>query len=322
MNWLEVTIETTSAGIDPVCAKIIALGIEGMQIEDMDDFREFLENNTQYWDYVDESLIEQKKAGTAVKVYLSDTPSGRDTLSALRAEIARLPALVPDIDLGTLDISLKTVQEGDWEHSWKQYYKPTPIGEKLLIVPEWEPVPETGRAVFINNPGMSFGTGTHASTRLALELLEKYIRPDDTLLDLGCGSGILAICGILMGAQSAVAVDIDPNAVEVAAENAARNSILPDKFRTYAGDVLTNEYLFNILTSGKYRMILANIVADVILKLPPLVTAALDNDNGVYIASGIIEPRLREVEEGLTGGGMKIIETMTSDGWSAIAAKL
>lgn len=320
MDWLEVSIETTTEGIDPVCAKIIALGIEGMQIEDMNDFQEFLEHNTQYWDYVDESLMEQKKAATAVKVYLSDNPSGRDTLSLLRAEIASLPSLMPEIYFGSLEVSLKTVQEGDWEESWKQYYKPTPIGEKLLIVPEWETVPETDRAIFYNNPGMSFGTGTHASTRLALELLEKHIQQNDTLLDLGCGSGILSICGMLMGAQSAIAVDIDPNAVDVAIKNAARNNIASDRFRTYVGDVLTDEDLFGLLTSDKYRIILANIVADVIIKLPPLVAAALEKDRGVFIASGIIEPRLREVEEALTNSGIKIIETKTSEGWSALAA--
>ena len=322
MNWIEVTIETTTEGIDPVCAIIIALGIEGMQIEDMNDFRDFLENNTQYWDYVDESLIEQKKGNSAVKVYLSDNPSGHDTLSALRAEIAHLPHLIPEIDFGTLDISLKTVHEGDWEHSWKQYYKPTPIGDKLLIVPEWEPVPETERAVFINNPGMSFGTGTHASTRLALELLEKHIRNGDTLLDLGCGSGILSICGMLMGASSAAAVDIDPNAVDVVIENAARNNISPDRFHTYVGDILTDDNLFNKLTSDRYRIILANIVADVILQLPPLVHAALERDGGIFIASGIIEPRLHEVEKGLTDSGLKIVEIRTSEGWAALAASL
>ena len=180
----------------------------------------------------------------------------------------------------------------------KQYYKITPIGEKLLIVPEWEPLPETNRSVFINDPGLAFGTGTHASTRLSLELLEKHIRQGDNLLDLGCGSGILSICGLLMGADRATAVDIDPNAVPIAMKNAERNSISPERFTTYVGDVLTDKQLIDrILQSNsgalEYRIVLANIVADVIMRLPPLVKAAISKEDGVFIASGIIEPGSR-----------------------------
>jgi ribosomal protein L11 methyltransferase len=326
MNWIEVSIETTSQAVDAVCAKLISIGIEGMRIEDSLDFQEFIEDKKATWDYVDESLIEQKKAPTAVIVYLSDTPEGRDTLSTLRTEVALLPSQLEDINFGTLKISLNTVRESDWEESWKQYYKITPIGEKLLIVPEWEPVPETNRSVFINDPGLAFGTGTHASTRLSLELLEKHIRQGDNLLDLGCGSGILSICGLLMGADRATAVDIDPNAVPIAMKNAERNSISPERFTTYVGDVLTDKQLIDrILQSNsgalEYRIVLANIVADVIMRLPPLVKAAISKEDGVFIASGIIEPRLHEVENALVDAGMNIVETITSEGWSAIVAQ-
>jgi len=320
MDWIEASIETTPAGIDYVCAKIIALGIEGMQIEDYDDFREFLENNRKYWDYVDETLVESKKAPTAVKVYLSDNPSGRDTLAALKAEISSLLSLFPEVDLGTLRISLKTVNSGDWENSWKQYYKPTPIGEKLLIVPEWEPIPETDRAVFVNNPGMSFGTGTHASTRLALEALEKHIRMGDAILDLGCGSGILSICGLLMGAKYADAVDIDPNAVDISVRNAELNGITPDRFRAYVGDILSDEALAKQFAAGKYQIILANIIADVIIQLPGFVLPALSK-NGIFISSGIIEPRLDDVVNALKNSGMEIIDVSLSEGWASVTAQ-
>lgn len=327
MNWISVSIETTSQAVDSVCAKLISLGIEGMQIEDSSDFQAFLESKDGSWDYVDDKLIEKKKTATAVIIYLADTPAGRDTLSTLHTEIAQLPSQVQDIDFGTLNISLSSVQDSDWEESWKQYYKVTPIGEKLLVVPEWEPIPETDRAVFINNPGLAFGTGTHASTRLALELLEKYIRKGDTLLDLGCGSGILSICGLLMGAESAAAVDIDPNAIPIAVENAKRNNISPDRFTTYVGDVITDKNLTErILHSGSgaggYSIVLANIVADVIMKLPPLVAASMRREDGVFIASGIIEPRLQEVEATLRDSGISILETKIFEGWAAIAAKI
>lgn len=324
MNWIEVSIETTPAGIDSVCAKIISLGIEGMQIEDFDDFNDFLENNRKYWDYVDDDLLESKKAPTCVKVYLSDNPSGRDTLALLRDEISTLPGLVPEVDLGTLRISLNVVNQDDWESSWKQYYKPTPIGEKLLIVPEWEPIPETNRAVFLNNPGMSFGTGTHASTRLALEALEKNIRQGDTLLDLGCGSGILSICGLRMGAAHADAIDIDSNAVDIAIKNAALNHISTEDFCAFPGDVLTgnvsgDDAFIQRISGGKYQIVLANIIADVILQLPETVRAAL-SPGGLFISSGIIEPRLSDVIDALESAGMVIVETACSEGWAAVTA--
>ena len=325
MEWNEVSIETTSEAVDTVCAKLIALGIEGMQIEDSNDFQQFLDNKNASWDYVDDELIKKKKgSATSIIVYLSNTPTGRDTLATLRSEIAQLQSQLHDIELGTLNISLNTVHDSDWEESWKQYYKVTPIGKKLLIVPEWEPVPETDRAVFINNPGLSFGTGTHASTRLALELLEKYVRKNDSLLDLGCGSGILSICGLLMGAENATAIDIDVNAVTTAVENAKRNSISPDRFTTYAGNVLTDKELtYRIFHSGtgQYRIVLANIVADVIIDLAPLVASMRRND-GIFIASGIIEPRLCEVESALKNSGINILEVITSEGWSTIAAQI
>ncbi len=309
MNWLDVSIETSTEEIDTVCAKIIALGIEGMQIEDFDDFTDFLENNKQYWDYVDDDLYESKKGPTRVKVYLSDNPSGRETLALLRTVM----------EGRKIDVS--QIHSEDWETSWKQYYKPTPIGDKLLIVPEWEDIPTTDRAVFLNNPGMSFGTGTHASTRLALEALEKYISVDDILLDLGCGSGILSICGLLMGATYADAVDIDPNAAEVTVKNAELNGIGPDRCNAIAGDVLSNSLLLKELGDRQYNIVLANIIADVIVLLPGVVKEALPG-GGLFISSGIIEPRLEDVLSTLESSGFNIIEVNTSDGWAAVVASI
>ena len=319
MDWLEITINTTPAGIDPVCARLIAIGVEGMQIEDFDDFCSFLETNRQRWDYVDEKLVEQKRGVTAVKIYLSDNPSGRDSLSMVRENIAALRAVSPDTDMGTLDITVGSVSESDWESSWKQYYKPTPVGEKLLIVPEWEQVPQTNRAVFINNPGMSFGTGTHASTKLALEALELNISAEATILDLGCGSGILAICGVLMGAKSAAAIDIDPNAADTAKKNAALNWVA-EKIDTAAFDLLSNPEKLSFFGQS-FDIILANIVADVIIPLSAEVRRYMTG-NSIFISSGIIEPRLDEVLDCLTSNGFEIMHTATEDGWAAVTAKL
>ncbi|MDR1117143.1 MAG: 50S ribosomal protein L11 methyltransferase [Oscillospiraceae bacterium] len=319
MDWIEVSIQTKREGIDPVCARLIAMGVEGMQIEDFDDFQDFLENNREYWDYVDEKLIESKRGVCAVKVYLSDNPAGRDTLSLLRREMKLLREALPGADLGSLEIKLGSVRESDWETAWKQYYKPTEIGERLLIVPQWEEIPQTDRAVFINNPGMSFGTGTHASTRLALEAEEKHIKTGDRLLDLGSGSGILCICGVLMGGGSAVAVDIDPNAAEITMRNAAANRV-EDRITAYAGDILLDEGLLRKIF-GKYDLILANIVADVIVRLPAIVRPML-SENGRFIASGIIEERLEEVLKTLEENGLSCAETRKAEGWASITMTL
>ncbi len=322
MDWLDISIETTREGIDPLCARLIAIGIEGMQIEDYEDFTEFLENNKKYWDYVDDDLIAQKKGATKVKIYLPATPDGRETLALVKSELPALRAAC-DADLGSLAVTVGTVAESDWENEWKQYYKPTPIGERLLILPEWEERPETDRVVFLNNPGMSFGTGTHASTRLALEAVERNVKAGDKVLDLGCGSGILAICALLLGAEIADGVDIDTMAADISEENAARNGVA-GRYHAVAGDVLSDSGLVERLRSrrgiAKYDLVFANIVADVIVHLPPVALDALKPD-GLFITSGIIQHRLEDVLAALTAGGLDVLEVKKEDGWCCVAAK-
>lgn len=318
MNWTEVSIATSHDGIDPVCAFLISMGIESMQIEDYEDFESFIDENRKYWDYVDEELYEKKRGVYAVKIYLPDIPSGRETLALLREQLPLLRSRVPDTNLGSLEISLGSVSEQDWETSWKQYYKPTEIGERLLIVPEWEPVPDTGRAVFLNNPGMSFGTGTHASTRLALIFLERCIREGHSVADLGCGSGILAICAVLLGAKRAVAVDIDQNAVNITRENAALNRV-SDRIEAYCGDVMSDSALVSKI-GHEHNLVLANIVADVIINITDTAKNSL-LPGGLFISSGIIEDRLDEVAEQIRASGFKITEIEKSEGWASILAE-
>ena len=167
---------------------------------------------------------------------------------------------------------------------------------------------------------MSFGTGTHASTRLALEALERHIRKGDALLDIGCGSGILAICGLLMGAEYADAVDIDPNAVGISIRNAELNGISGERFRACHGDILTDQALISRFRTGKYQIVLANIIADVIIRLPETAAGALVR-GGILISSGIIEPRLDDVTEALRSSGMEIVGTSVSERWACVIAK-
>ena len=194
MDWIMAAIETTTEGIEPICGRLYTLGVTGTEIEDAADFNDFLENDTKYWDYIDESLLYKKTAPTCVKVYLTDDEHGRAQLSAIRQSMAELAALDGEGRFGTLTVSLTNMQEQDWAENWKKYYKPLKVGEKILIKPEWEDLADDeGRTVFHINPGMSFGTGTHESTQLCLESLEKHINKGDSVLDLGCGSGILSI---------------------------------------------------------------------------------------------------------------------------------
>ncbi len=321
MDWIEITVLTTSAGIDAVCARLYDLGITGAQIEDEEDFKDFLENNHQYWDYVDEELMAEKHKPTSVKAYVSDNAAGMETLAAVKASIAELKNLDADGTFGSLEISTSITAEEDWANNWKQYYHTLNIGEKICVCPEWETAEGAdGRVVFKINPGMSFGTGTHDTTRLCLESLEKYIHEGDTMLDLGCGSGILSIVSLLLGAERAYAVDIDPNARDIAYENAAKNGIGKDRYTVMAGNVLTSDYIKSELGKRKYDIVAANIVADVIISLTPAAREYVKSD-GVYIVSGIIHERLAEVQEAITNNGFEIVKTNIGGEWAAIIAR-
>ena len=296
-NWIQAVIYTTAAGIEPVSGRLYQLGIAGLEIEDEDDFKSFLEENRSAWDYVDEELLKEKACETNIKIYVTDDSAGREILGEVERSLRELKALDEGEQFGSLRISLTGVDEEDWANNWKQYFKPLSIGERILVLPEWETLKEeTNRTVFVINPGMSFGTGSHHTTKLCLERLEKYIKPGMEVLDLGCGSGILSSVALLLGAASATAVDIDPNAARIARENARRNGIEDSRYRVFAGNVLEDETLFQELADRQYDLILANIVADVIIALAPKI-APLLKPEGIYITSGIITDRGAEVQE-------------------------
>lgn len=320
MDWIQVKITTTAAGIDPVCGVLLNLGIEGVEIADKDDFAEFLEQNRKYWDYVDETLENLKEADTTVTLYLSDDAAGLEQYAAVRGAMEALRRQPGAEVYGTLEVSSEHVKDEDWSENWKKYFKPIPVGKKVLIQPEWDPLQApTDRTVFTVNPGMSFGTGSHPSTRFCIEELEKYLRPGATVLDLGCGSGILSIIALLLGASHADAVDIDPKAVEVAYENLQRNHLPRERFTAMAGDITTDSVLRERL--GKYDIVLANIVADVILALADHVHRFLKPD-GIFICSGIIAERCGEVADGLRAAGLQLLSVRTAEEWSVITAAL
>ncbi len=310
IKWLEVAVDAAPEELDALSARLTMNGVTGLVIEDEADFQRFLEQNHQYWDYVDEELQEKMKGVCRIKFYVSDDDHGHQQLRTWMEGIDK-------------PYTTALLGENDWAHSWQKYYKPMEVGERLYIVPEWEreePVPAGKTALYLN-PGLTFGTGSHASTQLCLGGVEQYVHEGDRVLDLGCGSGILSIAALRLGASAAVAVDIDPKAVDVAYENAAMNGIGRDCYRVLAGDVLSDEGLVDELAEQKYGVVLANIVADVIIPLSAKVHRFLDR-GGMFLCSGIIDTRAHEVEAALERNGLVLTNRWEKKGWVALAARM
>ena len=317
MEWTEVNIYTATAGIELICSKLTDIGIKGFAIQDAEDFNEFLENKNGQWDYIDEDLMGLSHCETRITVYLPSNSQGVDMLSAIRAMLAEVKAADTTGEYGRLEAELTSIREEDWANNWKQYFKPLKVGEKLVIKPSWEEYSgDDGRIILEIDPASSFGTGQHHTTRLCLELLEKSLNKGDKLLDMGCGSGILSIGAMLLGAGSAVAVDIEQNAAETAAENAVKNHIDPSLYKTYYGNILSDEKLAAEI-EDKYDIITANIVADVLIAMKDYFVRYL-RDGGTLIVSGIIEERMDEVVNALVSAGFKPLENNIKEGWAAV----
>lgn len=321
MQWIEVTIKTAPGAIDLVCDRLTVLGFDSFIVDDQDQFHEFLEENRQYWDYVDEDLEQQMQGLSQIRLYLEEGPAVPETISHLKDQLAALRAQYPATDFGSLDVQLANVKDEDWENNWKQYYQPLPIGEKLLVVPEWlHPENPEHRVEVLLDPGMIFGTGAHASTQMCMRELERAIQGGEHVLDLGSGSGILSITAILLGAAHATGVDIDPKAEDIARENAAINQIFADRFTAVTGDVIGDKAMMESL-KGHYDVVLANIVADVIIPLSRVVPEFLQEDS-IFICSGILNTRLPEVLDALEKNGLQILSTEQQEDWCRVTAAL
>ena len=324
MEWLEVHIDTNHAGLEPLEIFLSANGVDGVVIDDEQDFQSFLENNHQYWDYVDEDLEASMKGKSRITFYLPADGDGFDQLAHLRTALQGFKDAHAG-KYGTLLMTLENLKDADWENNWKQYYKPMEIGERLLVIPEWEQENVKGQAKYagkvplILEPGLTFGTGSHATTRLCLTALEEAVHGGETVLDLGCGSGILSIAALRLGAASAKAVDIDDKCLTVAYENAALNGIGKDRYTVRVGDVLSDGSLRREL-EGSYDIVVANIVADVIIALAPLVPSML-RPGGTFLCSGIIDDRAEEVRSALEAAGWTVLETQSADGWFAYTCR-
>jgi ribosomal protein L11 methyltransferase len=303
MDWTEITVEVNAEDIDragDIAQMVVPYGI---YIEDYSHLNEEVEEIA-HIDLIDEELLKKDRTKAKVHVYISPEESPAEAIAFLSE---RYNAVGIQHTIRT-DPCVKE----DWINNWKKYFKPIPVGKKLLIRPTWEEEYEAGeRTVLHLEPGLAFGTGTHETTRLCMELLEEYVQPGFDVLDVGCGSGILSVAALLLGAEKAVGVDIDALAVKTAVQNAEINHV-QDRFIGICGD-LTDK------VSGKYHIIVANIVADVIVELTKNVGQFMYPDT-IYLMSGIIDTREKDVLAALEDR-FEILSRRTEKGWVALAAK-
>ena len=309
MAWLECTIKTTAADIESVAAKLTAGGFADLVIEDQNEFEDFLEQNREYWDYIDDELQQKLEGLSQIKIYLEDTDTkGQHTLDALVCSLG-------------LNMTVSTLPDVDYAESWKDSYPPQPVGEKLMVLPYWLSEQDAGgRQKVILDPGLTFGTGAHPSTQMVMEAMEELVRPGDHCLDLGSGSGILSITALRLGAGSAIGVDIDPKAEDIARENAAYNGYSAPEFEALTGNVTADHRLMEHLAQKDYRVVLVNIVADVIIGLAPTLPDFLSEDTSL-ICSGILDSRLQEVCSALEACGISVCAVKAKDEWRCVIGR-
>ena len=318
MAWLEISVSTASAGIAKAAEQLTAGGFEDLVLEDQAEFETFLEENREYWDYIDETLQEKLQGLSCIKLYLDAADSAG--LEKLKTLLSDMRARDGSGMLGSLELTVKPLPDVDWEESWKDNYPPQVVGNRLIVLPYWLADTQTDRLKVILDPGLTFGTGAHPSTQMVMEFMEENLQPGCSCLDLGSGSGILSIAALRLGANSAVGVDIDPKAENIARENAAYNGFAAPEFCALTGNVTADRQLMGRLSDEHYHIVLVNIVADVIIGLSPVLPALLDESSHL-ICSGILDTRLPDVLAALKAAGLTVTETRAKEDWRCVIAK-
>ncbi|MCC0646993.1 50S ribosomal protein L11 methyltransferase [Clostridioides sp. ZZV15-6598] len=311
-NWIEVTIKTTTEAVEPITNILYEQGAGGAVIEDPKDFL-FQKKNELDWDYVEEEVFKKnEEEDVLIKTYVSEEKNVMEFVEIIKQKVLGLRDF--GIDIGEGSVSLDQVNEADWANAWKAYYKPTKVGQRVVVKPTWEDYDmQEGDLIIELDPGMAFGTGTHETTSMCIRELEKYVNKDSKVFDIGCGSGILAIAAAKLGAKEVVAVDLDEVAVKVAKENVIENKV-EENVSVMHGN-LTD------VIKDKADVIVANIIADIIKILAKDVQNFMKED-AIFISSGIILDKVEEVKESLIENGFEIVEVQKLGEWSAIVSKL
>lgn len=315
MDYIEVRTQTTHDAAE-LLAELLAEITGGAQVDDPQTIEDFVNAPVKRWDYIEEQLFDNPQRDPSVNCYLPPDEEGARMLKEMGELLAQLKSQDESGFYGSLKMEVSQVKSEDWENNWKQYYKPFNVGDRLYVCPSWErpEVPE-GRVLLTMDPASSFGTGSHATTRMCMEQLDQLKLDDANILDVGCGSGILACTALLLGGKHAMACDIEENAMVVTAENMAKNSLGTDRYTTRCGNLLEDESLRAEFTAGgPYDVILANIVADVLMAMSPYLPGWL-KDDGHLILSGIIDTRAEEVRRCFKQAGMVIVNEIARDGW-------
>ena len=321
MKYLEIRIDTSIEGLDPVVSALAIAGITETVVDDPRDVVDLLDKKEDYqWDYVDDSVAELVNERPGVTVYLEENEENRKKVSEIREAIRKLQEDASEglfgenTDFGSLEVHVKINDDTEWKDKWKEYFKPARISESIVVKPTWEDYEkQEGDLVIEIDPGMAFGTGTHETTSMCVKMMEKYMKKKDSVLDVGCGSGILSIAGALLGAEDVLGVDIDPVAVEVSGDNIALNKV---------EDVVTIQY--GDLTKGidyKADIVVANLMADILLILTKDVAKHMKK-GGIYILSGILLEKEQLIADCLKENGFEILEIAEDGDWCCPVAKL
>ena len=309
-TWIEVRVITKSEALEPVSGIFYSLDCKGVAIEDPEDILG-REQGPLTWDFADINVLEHKGKVAVVKAYFAEEDNIEEILGYVNEKLVELKEM--GIDLGEAKVEHEKMYEEDWANTWKQYYKPSKVGEKIVVKPIWEEYEQKEGELVVNlDPGMAFGTGTHETTRMCIQALEKYVKEESTVFDVGCGSGILAIAAARLGAKLAVGVDLDPVAVESSIENVGYNNL--NNIEILHGNLVE-------VIDGKADIVVANILAEIICILTDDVKRVM-KDGGVFITSGIIHDRVDMVCEKLEATGFEVIEKNRDGEWNCIVAKL
>lgn len=309
MKWTEITIKTTTEAVEAVTNILYDMNVGGVSIEDPKDFK-FQKKNEYDWDFVEEEIFNSGYDGVIIKTYITEERDVTDDINIIKERINALKEF--GIDIGDAIVELSEVDEQDWANEWKNYYKPTKIGEKIVVKPTWEEYEKKEDDLIVElDPGMAFGTGTHETTNMCIQQLEKYVNEKSKVFDIGCGSGILAISAAKLGAKDVLAVDLDEVAVKVSKENVSLNNV---DIKVIHGNLME-------VVNDKADIVVANIIADIIKILAKDIKNFMKED-AVFISSGIIHKKVDEVKKSLEENGLEIVEIQTLGEWNAIVSKI